>query len=213
MTLMERIRAAKIIVIVRGLPTEHMLPLAEALYAGGIRAIEVTFNQAKPESWSDTTAAIRALCEHFDGRIDVGAGTVMTPEQVHLAHEAGAKYIISPNVNEAVIRETKKLGLLSFPGALTPTEAVFAHGCGADAIKLFPAGDMGPGYLKALAAPLAHIDFMAVGGINENNAADFMKAGAIGLGIGGSLVNKAWIEAGEFGRITALAEKYVKAVQ
>lgn len=213
MTLMERIRAAKIIVIVRGLPTEHMISLASALYAGGIRAIEVTFNQAKPETWSETTAAIRTLCEHFDGRIDVGAGTVMTPEQVHLAREAGAKYIISPNVNEAVIRETKKLGLLSFPGALTPTEAVFAHDCGADAIKLFPAGDMGPGYLKALAAPLAHIDFMAVGGITENNAADFMKAGAIGLGIGGGLVNKAWIEAGEFDRITALAEKYVKAVQ
>jgi len=213
MDMLEMVHREKVIAIVRGLSSEHMLGLANALYEGGLRLMEVTFNQAKPETWVDTANAIRTVSEAFEGRMGVGAGTVMTVEQVHIAYEAGAKYIISPNVCEAVIRETKKLGLLSFPGAMTPSEAAFAKECGADIVKLFPAGDLGPGYLKAIRAPLSHIEFMAVGGVNEKNAADFMKNGAVGIGVGGNLVNRAWIEAGEFDKITALAAEYVKAVQ
>ncbi len=210
--LMEMVRRDKLIAIVRGLGREHMLALADALIAGGITMIEVTFNQAKPDSWADTQKAIRSIADEFDGAVVPGAGTVMTKEQANMSKDAGAQYVVAPNVDEVVIREAKRLGMYAFPGALTPSECQAAHLAGADAVKLFPAGDLGPKYLKAIRAPLSHIHFLAVGGVNEKNAADFIKAGAIGLGVGGSLVNKEWIEAGAFEKITALARAYRKAV-
>ena len=99
------------------------------------------------------------------------------------------------------------------PGALTPTEAMEAHKAGADFVKIFPAGNMGPGYIKAIRSPLRYLRLLAVGGVNEKNFADFMKAGCVGAGIGGNLVNKEWIANGEFGRITLLAQEYVRAVR
>ncbi|MDD3334424.1 MAG: bifunctional 4-hydroxy-2-oxoglutarate aldolase/2-dehydro-3-deoxy-phosphogluconate aldolase [Eubacteriales bacterium] len=203
----------KLIAIVRGLGADKLLRLAQALLDGGICMIEITFDQKHPDTWTDTARAIRLLAEQYAGRIYPGAGTVMTVEQVKIAHEAGALYIISPNVNEEVIRETKKLGMASYPGALTPTEAAFAGECGADIIKVFPAGVLEPAYIKAIRAPLSHLDFMAVGGVNEQNASDFMNAGAVGLGVGGNLVNKRLIENGEFDKITALAAQLVEAVR
>lgn len=210
---MESIRTNKLIAIVRGLEARHMRALAEALLKGGISMIEVTFNQAHPEMWADTAAAIKLLADEFSGRILPGAGTVMTPEQVRIARDAGAMYIISPDTCPEVIKETKRLGLVSLPGAMTPTECALAARSGADAVKIFPAGNLGPGYIKALRAPLSNISFLAVGGVNEKNAADFIAAGAVGLGVGGALVNKEWIENGEFDKITALAREYVKAVK
>lgn len=209
--LREKMLASKVIVIVRGLAPAHMEGLARALYAGGIRLIEVTFAQDKPNTWQDTANAIRMISSLYPDDLIAGAGTVMTKEQVHLAHQAGARYIISPNVNEAVIHETKALGLLSLPGALTPTEIVHAHALGADFVKVFPAGNLGPAYMKALCAPLPHIPMMAVGGVTEQNIGAFLQAGAVGAGVGGNLVNKEWIEAGAWARITALAQAYVDA--
>lgn len=200
----------RIIAIVRGMEESLILPLAEALLAGGIGMVEVTFNQTKPETFESTARAIKALKDNFDGKIIPGAGTVVTPEQAEMAASAGAQYIISPNVNIAVIKRTRELGLVSMPGAMTPSEAMTAHESGADFIKLFPAGTFGTGYLKAIRAPLSHLRFLAVGGIDEKNAADFIRAGALGLGIGGNLVNKDWIAAGEFDKITTLAAKLVE---
>lgn len=212
MQVMERVRERRIIAIVRGLAPEWILRLSEALYEGGIDLIEVTFAQAKPDTFAQTAEAIRAIDRHFGGRVLAGAGTVMSEAQVDMAREAGAKYIISPNVDQGVIRRTKEYGLCAFPGALTPTEIAQAHAGGADAVKVFPAGNLGPGYIKAVAAPLAHIPLMAVGGVNEQNAQDFLRAGAIGLGVGGNLVNKEWIEGGQWQRISELAAAYRKAV-
>lgn len=206
------IRQERMIAIVRGLAPQHMLRLAEALLRGGMRMIEVTFAQAAPESWAGTAQSIESLAREFPGDILPGAGTVMTAEQVRIAQQAGAQYIISPHVDEAVIRATKNAQLLSLPGALTPTEAVQAFALGADAVKIFPAGQLGPAYIQALKAPLAHIPLLAVGGITEANAAAFLRAGAIGLGIGGNLVNRQWIEEGAWPRITALAQAYRQAV-
>lgn len=210
--IMERVRKDKLIAIVRGLAPAHMRALVGALVEGGVNLIEVTFNQAQPASWADTQAAIRMIADEFRGTVLPGAGTVMTVEQVNMAKDAGARYVISPNVDEAVIRAANRRGLCAFPGAMTPTECQRAKCAGADAVKLFPAGNLGPDYLKALRAPLSHIEFLAVGGISKKNAADFIKAGAIGLGIGGSLVNREWIKAGEFSKITARALEYRKAV-
>ena len=212
MTNLEWIQQRKIIAIVRGLAPEYMVKLAEALYEGGIDLMEVTFNQQKPETWKDTAAAIRAVSEHMQGKMLVGAGTVIKQEQLDMAKEAGALYIITPNTNVELIRKVKEYGLLSFPGALTPSEIEAAYEAGADAVKVFPAGSMGPAYIKAVKAPLSHIPLMAVGGVNEKNAADFLKAGCCGIGVGGNLVNKEWIESGEWDKIIALAQEYRKAV-
>lgn len=212
-TVIERVRAGRYIAIVRGLAGEYIKGLAEALYEGGIGMIEVTFDQSAPESWKDTCAAIKLISGVSGGRILAGAGTVMTLEQLHMAADAGAAYMISPDVNCDVIRETKRLGLASFPGALTPTECVTAWNAGADAVKVFPAGQFGAGYIKALRAPLSRIPMLAVGGVNEKNARSFIDAGCIGLGVGGMLVNREWAMKGEYEKITALARQYVKAVE
>lgn len=213
MNIMEYVHEHKIIVIVRGLASEHMLPFAKALFAGGIRLMEVTFNQQRPDTWPDTAAAIRAVREAYGGQMAVGAGTVLTQKQLDIARQAGAMYMVSPNVDAGIIAEAKAGGMGAFPGAMTPTEIVTAYQAGADAVKLFPAGSLGPEYVKAVKAPLSHIPLIAVGGITEKNCADYLAAGAIGIGVGGSIVNKAWIEAGELDKITALAKAYVRAVE
>ena len=175
--------------------------------------IPVIITQKHTADDRETAACIRMLAEHFAGKMSIGAGTVLTPKQAVLTKKAGGKFIISPNVDKAVIRKTKALGLVSIPGAATPTEIQAAHKAGADFVKLFPAAQLGTDYLKAVSAPLAHIRYLAVGGIDETNIADYLKSGACGVGIGSNLVNKAWMEAGEFDRITALAKEHVRQVQ
>ena len=209
----QNILTHKVIAIVRGVYGEDCLRLAEALYAGGIRLLEVTYDQAKPEDHPKTADTIRRLNEKLGDKMTFGAGTVTTPELVALTKAAGGKFVISPDTNAEVIRATVEAGLVSIPGALTPTEALFAHRCGADFVKLFPAGDFGAGYVKAVCAPLNHIRMLAVGGVNEKNIGAFLAAGAAGAGVGGNLVNKQWIANREFENITALAREYVRAVR
>lgn len=202
---LEKVLQDKIIAIVRGVYGDDVLRLSEALLKGGISLIEVTYDQTgKAENTADT---IRLITEHFAGDVLAGAGTVMTPEQARIAKEAGASYIISPNVDGAVIAETKRLGMISMPGALTPTEIAAAYEAGADVVKIFPASVMGPAYIKAVKAPLKHIPVMAVGGINEKNARDYIAAGAAGVGVGGNLVNKQWVSEGRFDEIRRIAAK------
>ncbi len=212
MEIMELIEQNRVIAIVRGMHPDQMAPLARALERGGIRMMEITFNQNAPETFQNTVSAIRTLSQNMRD-MAIGAGTVMTLEQLHMAADVGARYIISPDVNPALIAETKRLGLTSLPGAMSPTEIVTAWNAGADAVKVFPIGDLGVGYLKAIRAPLSHIPLIAVGGVNERNCADFLRAGAIGVGVGGQLVNREWIDAGEFYKIASLAGKIAQAAQ
>lgn len=199
----------KIIAIIRGFAPEVCLNLAEAFAKGGIGLVEVTFNQKAPETWKDTAAAIKAIKERFAGTLRVGAGTVMNAEQLSMCEQAGGEYMISPNVNADLIRECVRRGLAAMPGAFTPSEAVAAYDAGASFVKIFPAGALGPGYVKALAAPLSHIPFLAVGGISASNVADFLRAGCVGVGVGGNLTNREWIAAGEWGKIEAEAGRLV----
>ena len=212
MEIMELIEQNRVIAIVRGMHPDQMAPLARALERGGIRMMEITFNQNAPETFQNTVNAIHTLSQNMRD-MAIGAGTVMTLEQLHMAADAGARYIISPDVNPALIAETKRLGLTSLPGAMSPTEIVTAWNAGADAVKVFPIGDLGVGYLKAIRAPLSHIPLIAVGGVNERNCADFLRAGAIGVSVGGQLVNREWIDAGEFYKIASLAGKIAQAAQ
>lgn len=209
---LEHILKGKIIAIVRGIPSTKIVALAAALENGGITCIEVTFDQSSAEKAADTLASIRAIRGAMENRVCVGAGTVMTVEQVRQAAEAGAEYMISPNTDEAVIRETKRLGKVSIPGAMTPTEAAFAYRCGADIVKLFPAGLLGPAYVKAVKAPLKHIPVSAVGNVTVENCRSFLDAGAVGVGVGGSLVSAELVNAGRFDEITATARAYIRAL-
>lgn len=208
----QSVRARKVVAIIRGFAPDVCLKLAEAYAKGGIGLVEVTFNQKAPETWKDTATAIAAIRDRFAGDVRVGAGTVLTAEQLTLCEQAGGEYMITPNVNVDLIRDCVRRGLVAMPGALTPSEAVAAHDAGASFVKIFPAGSLGPGYVKALVAPLGHIPFLAVGGISPDNVADFMAAGCVGAGVGGNLTNKAWIAADEWGRITDVARRLVAGV-
>ena len=212
MTALDYVRQRKIVAIVRGLAPKYMLRLAHALEEGGIGLMEVTYNQKAPETWADTARAIEAVEKEFGERMLAGAGTVITPEQVQMTYNAGGHYLVTPTTQPEIIKMGKALGLGLYPGALTPSEILTAWEAGADAVKVFPVSALGPGYIKAVRAPLSHIPLMAVGGVNEKNAADFMRAGCVGLGVGGNLVNKEWIQNGEWDRITALARAFMKAV-
>ena len=207
------VEAEKVIAIVRGAAPEQCLKVAQALYDGGIRLMEVTYNQKDPASWQATADAIGAIAKEFEGRMLVGAGTVTNTELVEMTAKAGGRFIISPDCNPDVIRRTRELGLVSMPGALTPTEVMQAHWAGADFVKLFPLGNLGVAYAKAVMAPISHVKMLAVGGVNENNVAEFLQAGLVGAGIGGNLANKKWIDAGEYHKITETAQKLVEAVK
>lgn len=212
MTPLEYVLERKIVAIVRGLKPEYLVRLGHAFEEGGIGLMEVTYNQKAPETWADTARGIEAVEKEFGDRLLVGAGTVITREQVALTYNAGGHYLVTPTTQPEIIQMGKSLGLGLYPGALTPSEILAAYEAGADAVKVFPVSTFGPGYIKAVKAPLSHVPLMAVGGVNEKNAADYIKAGCIGLGVGGNLVNKEWIENGEWDKITALAREFMKAV-
>lgn len=203
----------KIIVIVRGIDKDKMFAFAEAAYNGGIRLLECTYDATGNTPDEDIANSIKLLVEHFDGRMLIGAGTVLTEKQVELTKSAGGRFIISPDTNPAVIAKTKKLGLVSIPGAVTPSEAVTAHNAGADFVKLFPIASMGAKYLKDIKAPLSHIRFLAVGGVNTDNMTDYLRAGAHGFGIGSDIANKQFIEANDFAAIEKIARRYVEQIE
>ena len=208
--IIQRVLDKKIVVIVRGVYGEDCLKLAEALCAGGIELMEVTFDQSSVENQQKTVDTIRLINEKLQGKVVMGAGTVTTLEMLQAAYEAGAKFIVSPDMNPEVIAKTAELGLVSMPGAMTPTEILTAYRAGADFVKIFPVANLGAAYIKAVRGPLNQIPLLAVGGVNEKNVGEFIKAGAVGAGVGGNLVNKDWIAAGEFDKITALAQEFIK---
>ena len=203
----------KLIVIVRGVNRDDLIPLAEAMYEGGVRLLEVTYSANGSVSDEETADRIKMLADHFEGRMLIGAGTVLSEKQVKLTFDAGGKFIISPDTNVDVIKKTCELVLVSMPGALTPTEIQTAHNAGADFVKLFPIDNLGVGYVKAVKAPLSHIKMLAVGGVNLDNIAQYKKIGISGFGIGSNIIDKSLISAKDFNGITELAKKYVTAVQ
>ena len=200
------IKSSKIIAIARGIYGEDLLEASLALYNGGVRAFEVTFEQDK--ALVRTTDAIAQLSEKLPDNAAVGAGTVMDCEQVEIAHNAGAGFIISPNTDPAVIERTKRLGMVSIPGAMTPTEIAYAYCRGADIVKVFPAGVLGIEYFKAVKAPLKHIALAAVAGITTSNIKEFYDAGAIAFGISSSLYHKEAIIKKDFAKVTDAARAF-----
>ena len=207
--IIQKVLDKKIVAIVRGVYGQDALNLASALYAGGIELLEVTFDQSKPESLNRTSDTVKLLCQELGDKMYFGAGTVTTIEMLNLAKEAGAGFIVSPDCNPEVIKATVEAGMVSMPGAMTPTEILTAYRAGADFVKVFPTAGLGSAYIKAVRGPLNHIRLLAVGGVNEKNIADFLAAGCVGAGVGGNLVNKNWIANGEWDKITAPAREFV----
>ena len=203
----------KIVAIVRGIAAEKLIPVAEAMYEGGIRLLEITYSANGAVSDEQTAENISILSKHFEGRMFIGAGTVITTKQVELTKEAGGKFIISPDTFVDVIKKTRELGLVSMPGALTPSEIQIANRAGADFVKLFPITSMGPSYVKAVKAPLTNVKLLAVGGVNLDNMKDYLNAGVCGFGIGSNITPKKCIEEGNFDEIVALSKKYVEIVR
>ena len=197
----------RLVAIIRGMDPETCVKLAEAYVEGGIRLVEVTFDQTGDPG--KTIAAIRAIRERFAGKLHVGAGTVLTEAQLKALIDVGGEFMVTPSVNPALIRMCVAAGLVAMPGAFTPSEIVTAHEAGADVVKVFPVRSLGPQYVKDVLAPLKHISLMAVGGVNPDNAADYLKAGCVGVGASGSLVNREWIAAGEWSKIAAQARRFI----
>lgn len=187
---------SRIIVIVRGVETKSMVALAEALYDGGIRVMEITLNT------KGATDSIRLLQDKLGDRMWIGAGTVLDVEDAKKAIKAGAGFIITPNMDEEVIRYCVEQEIPIYPGAMTPTEIVKAWKAGAPAIKIFPSASIGMSYIKELQGPLSHIPMVAVGGVNADNVRRFMEIGCYAVGVGGSLVDKVSIRNEKYERIT-----------
>jgi len=209
----ETIRREKLVAILRDVAPEQAKPLLEALWQGGVRALEFTFDHDKPDCVERTARNIRAAKALLGGDALLGAGTVLTAAEAEAAVEAGAGMVISPHTDAAVIGAAKRLGAVSIPGALTPTEIMAAHRLGADFVKLFPAGELGVSYVKAVRAPLRHIPMLAVGAVTPQNIPDFLKAGVLGFGVGGNLADAKAIRDGDWATIRSLAASFAQAVK
>ena len=207
-----RIQEEKLVAILRGVPMDRIDGVVGALVRGGVRVLEFTFDHDQPDYLAANAAKIRHTVEKFGDQVLVGCGTAITVEEVEAAHDAGACLVISPNVDMAVIRRTKQLDMVSMPGALTPTEVVAAYNMGADIVKLFPAGELGLGYIKAVRGPLGYIPMSAVGGVKPENVKDFLNAGVCGFGVGGQLVLSKAVKSGDDAAIEARAKEFTDAI-
>ena len=206
MTTLSQITVHKIVAILRGIQADDVLKIAGALCDGGVKIIEVTLNSP------NALLAIEQLNSAYGNQLLVGAGTVLDVSDAKAAMAAGATFLISPNVDIAVIKAAKDAGILSIPGAFTPTEIITAHNNGADIVKVFPAPDAA--YIKNILAPLNHIKLMPTGGINLTNIKSFKDAGATAFGIGSSLVNNQSIsDEAYLQQLTIKASDFMTAIQ
>lgn len=205
--IMQALSREKIVAIIRGISAESGDATAKALADGGIVFLEVTLN---------TDGALNMISrfrEDYEGRLRIGAGTVLDLGQAKEAIAAGAEYIISPNLDEEVIYYGVEKGVEVWPGTMTPTEIVRAYKAGASAVKVFPMGSLGINYLKEIRAPLNHIPMVATGGVNLQNINSVLDAGAIAVGLGGNLVDKQLVKEGKFDELRKLAQAFVNEVQ
>ncbi|HEV7332354.1 MAG TPA: bifunctional 4-hydroxy-2-oxoglutarate aldolase/2-dehydro-3-deoxy-phosphogluconate aldolase [Flavisolibacter sp.] len=182
MNVLSHILHHKLVAIIRGVYPDDVLQITEALYQGGIRTLEITLNSP------DALSVIGAVAQQMQGKVIVGAGTVLDAASAKAAISSGAEFIISPSLDIDTIQQTKSLGKVSIPGALTPTEIFQAYKSGGDIIKVFPAS-AGVQYMRDLKGPFPQIPLMPTGGISIENIQQFHEAGAVAFGIGSTLVN------------------------
>jgi 2-dehydro-3-deoxyphosphogluconate aldolase/(4S)-4-hydroxy-2-oxoglutarate aldolase len=184
-----------------------VIPLSEALIAGGVSAIEITMTTP------NAIEAIRDARKKLGERAVIGVGTVLNEKVCREAIEAGAEFVVTPICRTEFVPIARAADRPIMLGAYTPTEAQTAHEAGADFIKIFPADTLGPGYIKALRAPLPHLKIVPTGGVDVHNVADFLKAGCAAVGVGGSMVTAKMLQEADWAGLTRLAEQFVKAAR
>lgn len=203
-----RIREVGVVPIVRVASPEDAYRVAEALIEGSIGIAEITMTVP------NATRVMERVAERFGEKVLLGAGTILDPESCRAALLAGADFIVTPSLDARVIEVARRYSKVCIPGALTPTEVVAAWQAGADLVKIFPCGPVGgPQYIKALRAPLPHIDFVPTGGVNLETTPEYIKAGAAAVAVGGELVDAKALREGRLDVITSTARKFVEAVR
>ena len=196
-----------IVAVIRADDGSRLVDVAEALRAGGVTAMEITFTVP------GAARILEQVQAKLGDRITLGAGTVLDPATARIAMLSGAKFIVSPHTDREVIELCRQYSVPVMPGALTPTEVVTAWRAGADIVKVFPSDLTGPSYLKALHGPLPQIRLMPTGGVGLSNARDYIRAGAVALGVGGSLVSASRIATSDFDAIQAEAKQLIDVVR
>lgn len=210
---LDAIFSERFVVIARNVEPECMAEIAEALFEGGVLLLEVTFSQDRQDRIGRTSAAISSIRSRMGTRMLIGAGTVLSLDEVRAARDAGAGYIISPCTKASIIEETKRLGMVSIPGAMTPSEIVHAWDAGADIVKLFPADDLGYHYIRNVRAPLPHIPLMATGGVNPETIPEFLAAGIAVVATGVTVLKPELLARRDYAAIAELARLHVQAVR
>ena len=213
MDVLEELKKTRLMVLARGVPKDVLLKAVGAIEEAGVTVFESTFDHRRADCVAENAEKIAALVGAFGGRMAIGAGTVLTVEEVRAAHAAGATFIVSPDSDPAVIAETKRLGMASIPGAMTPTEIKRAYALGADIVKLFPADDLGYHYIQNLKGPLPHIPLMATGGVNPQTIPEFLSRGILAVGTGITVFRPDLVAAEDYEGIKALAKEHVDAIQ
>jgi 2-dehydro-3-deoxyphosphogluconate aldolase/(4S)-4-hydroxy-2-oxoglutarate aldolase len=202
----ERVERLGAVAVVRLHDTEAAIRVADALHAGGVTALEITVTV--PDAFS----VIAAVARRFGDEVCVGVGTVLDVETLRGAVAAGAQYVVSPVFRAPLIAEAHRLGVPAMPGAITPTEMLTAYEAGADIVKIFPADTFGPGYIKSVLAPMPFLRLMPTGGVTPENVGAWLAAGAVAVGLGGSLVDASLVAKGDWDAITARARRVTDAV-
>jgi 2-dehydro-3-deoxyphosphogluconate aldolase/(4S)-4-hydroxy-2-oxoglutarate aldolase len=205
--ILQDIEASGIVAVIRADSADQTVEICEALLEGGVVSWEITMT---------TPGALRAIervADRLGDRGCPGVGTVLDTETAVAAIHAGAQFVFSPIVNTSIIEAVHRYDRVMVPGGLTPTEIATAWAAGADLVKVFPANHFGPGYFKDLKGPLPQVRLTPTGGVDLTTAADWIKAGAVALGVGSSLVKKDLISQGNWRGLSELAEQYVKIVE
>lgn len=203
----KQIKTDGIIAIVRGVDKNKIVDIAKALLEGGIKLMEVTCNT------ENAVEMVDMLSSQMQGKMTIGAGTVLTQQLCEQMSSAGAKYMVAPDVNPQLIEYCIDRDIPVLPGAATPTEVLTAARHGAKMVKIFPAVELGTNYIKMLKGPIDHIDFVAVGGVRVDTIADFINAGCVAIGIGGSVINNDWVQTNNWSAMTDAARQYVKQME
>jgi 2-dehydro-3-deoxyphosphogluconate aldolase/(4S)-4-hydroxy-2-oxoglutarate aldolase len=208
MNILEQLKENVVVAVIREATTDNIVPIASALLKGGVKALEVTAETPR------ITSIIEKVIDEFGDDLLIGAGTVLDPETARSVIMAGSKFIVSPSTNIETIKMAKRYGVISIPGALTPTEILTAYEHGADMIKVFPANVFGPGYIKSIHGPFPYIPLMVTGGVNLTTMKDYLIQGGVAVGIGSNLVNpKKLKNEGDYQALSEEATKYVAQVK
>lgn len=202
-----RLLDSGVVAVLRLSSIEPLLDIARALLSGGVTSIELTLTTP------NAIGGIARLSREFSDQALIGAGTVLDADSCRSAIEAGAQYIVSPGFDEAVHGTTKRLGKLSLPGAMTPTEILRAWNAGADIVKVFPSAGLGPSYFRDVLAPLPHVRLMPTGGVDSKNVGEWLKAGAVCVGAGANLVSKDAVAKNDWQTITSIARAFMDGVR